>query len=174
MKTFRAALLGDLPAIYNLQNVPFRQIAYAGLLPNYETFIESNSEKIRNHVKYFYLLEDDNVPTGFTEYSKEKDGWDLIIWGRSLYTLAYASGKVAFDELGFSKLIGIVRQENVRMLRIYERLQIRMVRKEFTLYYRPGFFSVASTYLHFYEILPDEFREKAEFMKQHASPVLFR
>lgn len=174
MMIFRPARHSDLSAVYNLQNVPFRQQVFVQPLPAYETFIEGIKERLKNHESYLYILENDSLPIGFTEFLKLQENWDFIFWGRWLKTLAYASGKVGFHDLGFAKLTGVVREENVQMIRMYKHLGIRLVRRDHILYYRPGLFSIASTYLNFYEISAEEFRDKSALLKRNSLPLIFR
>lgn len=174
MKIFRPAVRSDLQAVHALQNVPYRDRVYALPLPPYENFQEETLEKLKNQEKFLYVLEEDQIPIGYTEYFKSPKGWDLIFWGKWLNTLAYASGKVAFEDLRLSKLSGVVRQENKRTIRILEKFDIRKVRQDYHLYYKPANFGLASTYLYYYEITPEEFQERSALMRQQSLGVIFR
>lgn len=174
MKIFRPALRSDLQTVHALQNVPYRDRVYALPLPPYENFQEETLEKLKNQEKFLYVLEEDQIPIGYTEYFKSPKGWDLIFWGKWLNTLAYASVKVAFEDLRLPKLSGVVRQENKRTIRILEKFDIRRVRKDYHLYYKPVIFGLASTYLYYYEITPEEFQERSGLMRQQSLGVIFR
>jgi hypothetical protein len=174
MMIVRPARHSDLSTVYNLQNVPFREKVFTLPLGPYESFKEEVAEKMKNREYYLYIFENDNVTIGFTEFSHTQEGWHVLSWGRSLYTLVYASSRIALEILRFPKLLAIIREENPRMLRVFHKVGIRLTWREHVLYYRRGIFSIGSTYLNHFEMLPEEYRGMIDFMRQHSYPLIFR
>lgn len=173
MYIFRRALLSDLPSIYNLQNVASRtQTLIFPLLP-YDSFLKETEARLKSGHIHYYILEKDTSPVGFAQFQKISEIWGVLTWGKQVSTLAYASGKVAFEDLQLPKLTFAVRRDLKWLTYFCEKFQFRKVRQG-SLCYRPHALSLITiVHLNYYEISAEEFREKSSFLREQASELVF-
>jgi hypothetical protein len=172
--TFRPATLDEIRAIYDMQNVPFRDEVFANWLPEFEVYEAITRREIQEGIQKLYIMERDNIMTGYAQFGlSRKDDCDIIVWGRWLKTLMYASLKVAFDSLGVHAIHSAVRKDNKRVVSTYEYFSGRVISRELHQFRkREGIFRrIMMVGLLIYELTLEEFREKEEMFRSQAMPV---
>jgi hypothetical protein len=170
--TFRRAQLDDLRSIYDMQNIPFRDEVFANHLPSFEIFEASTRREMEEKKLNFFIMERDQVMAGYAQYGMREDVCDIIVWGRWLKTLMYASLKVAFDTFGVRAIYSAVRADNKRVINAYEYFSGRVVTREMHAFQQKGLFGrITMIGLLIYELTLEEFREKEEMFRQQAMPV---
>jgi hypothetical protein len=173
MYTYRKATEADLPVIYKMQDVPFRDRVYANYLPGYQEFYEFTARKMGTGEEVLYVLERDGSPDGFVEYIHTQERMDIIVWGKWIKTLMYVAMKVAFDQLGCAKVNSAVRTDNERVVRTYREYDIRKIGQEMFMYRQGsilGYLKTANFY--YYEMTLEEFRAKEEQLRRQSLDVV--
>ncbi len=173
MRRLRPATISDLPAIYQLQNTPYRQeMLDTDLLP-FEPFLQEKTVKMNTGEELYYILEEDGVSRATIWFSPSADFCHTIIWGPWLKTLIYCSGKAAFDHLKVPRLVFGVRQSNRRMVRACELFTFRIVgeTKVTVTLEEPPYLGTAL--INFYDITMAEFREREALMRSQSLPLEF-
>lgn len=171
MNVIRPVQPTDLPIIYDMQLVPFRDQVFTYPLKSYALFEKESIQKLTSGFEYYFLMEQDGLPAGFVQFLKSSDDWEALTWGKWLNTLVYATGVLAFDKLQFPKLTFSVRHNNKRVIHLYEKFQFRKV-KQLSILYDQGLFNVL-THLNLYEVTDQEFRERSLVMKKNSLPLIF-
>jgi hypothetical protein len=174
MYTIRAASVSDLPAIYRLQNTPYREKILTSPLNPYNQFFSDTSKKLEEKEKHLFLLEADGAMEGFIDFEKSNESWHPTFWSRWLNTLVYGCCEAAFRFLGFPKINWYVRQNNQRMHRICERYHFRKTGEESFCNITEGFDFVALGRLTFFELTSAEYLEREDSIRQQSLPVTFR
>ena len=174
MYTFRAASVSDLPAIYRLQNTPYREKVLTSPLTPYDEFLSVTSKKLERKEQHVFLLEMDGSLEGFVDFEKSNENWHPTFWSRWLNTLVYGCCEGAFRFLGFSKINWYVRKNNQRMHRICERYNFRKTGEGSFCNITEGFDFIALGRLTFFELTAAEYLERADTIRQHSLPVIFR
>ena len=172
MNTIRKATLSDLPEIYRIQNVPFRDHVFIEPLYSKEEFIQETLARMEHGVESYYVQESEDSIVGFIRFFQKQD-WEVLTWGKWLNTLLYATGIVAFEKLNLPKVIFAIRLDNKRVLHLYKKHEFRNVGQDFVCY-RPNILaSIRTTNVTLYEITAEEFWAKAEDMKKNSLPLKF-
>lgn len=167
---FRRATPDDFRVIYDMQNVPYRDQVFARELPKtFEEFEEIVSAAISNDSQRFFIMERDGVVVGFSQFFMAERGCEIIVWGRWLKTLMFASLKVAFDVFGLDGIQACVRTENKRVNNTYAYFSGREVTRELTAVWQPGMWGRIKMVGHItYHLTREEFREKEEMFRQQS------
>jgi hypothetical protein len=170
---FRPARLDEIRAVYNMQNIPFREEVFANHLPEFEVYEAITRRELQEGKQKLYIMERDNIMTGYAQFGLlTVDRCDIIVWGRWLKTLMYASLKVAFDTLGVQAIHSAVRKDNKRVVSTYEYFSGRVISKELHPLQKRDFFRrITMVGLLIYELTLEEFREKEEMFRNQAMPV---
>lgn len=172
MNVFRPATIDDLETIYGMQNVPFREVVYAKYLPRFEYFRDDTIYNIQGGYEAYYMFEVDGRPDGFVQYIKGETSWNIIVWGKWLNTLIYLGLKTAYDDLGCPNVTSAIRQDNKRVLKAYQKFQIRRTGSEMVAYRKGSIFGfIAVANLIYYEMTREEFEERREFLASQSLPV---
>src|SRR5437016_14634576 len=101
MYRIRPAKNSDLPIIFAMQNIPFREMVFIEPLPPREDFLNETKKNISTGKEFYYIFEENGTPDGFIQYDACET---TTIWGKWLSTLVFCCARLAFDDLGFSKL----------------------------------------------------------------------
>lgn len=169
----RRAELSDLSAIYDIQNVPFREKVFAESLPPRDQFIQQVSAAIGAGEEMYYILQDDERIIGYIRFEKHDTGWQFTVWGKWLKTLIYAASEVAFRHLGLDHIGGFVRKDLKRMNHIYEEYRIRKLGESSVFYTSEEPPYVRKAVLVYYDFRADEFFGRYDFFQGQALPVDF-
>src|SRR5262245_26128679 len=103
-----------------MQNVPYRNQVFANELPKtFEEFEKIVSNAISEDKQRFFILEREGAVAGFSQFFMAERGCEIIVWGRWLKTLMFASLKVAFDVFSVDGIQACVRTENKRVNSAY-------------------------------------------------------
>jgi hypothetical protein len=170
---FRRATPDDFRVIYDMQNVPYRDQVISKELPKtFEEFEQIVASAISNDTQRFFVLERDGVITGFSQFFMSEHGCEILVWGRWLKTLMFASLKVAFDVFGVLGIQACVRTENKRVNSTYAYFSGREVKRELTAVWEPGMFGRIKMVGHIiYHLSLEEFREKEEMFRQQSMDI---
>lgn len=169
---FRPALLEELRIVYDMQNVPYREQVFAADLPPFEEFESSLTEAIAGGTQKLYLLERDNVIAGYSQFFIVEKGCEIVVWGRWLKTLMFASLKVAFDDLGLEGIQSYVRRDNKRVMSAYTHFSGRAVRRELTAIRKGGLLGRIAMVGHvIYQMTCEEFWEKEHLFREQSMKV---
>jgi RimJ/RimL family protein N-acetyltransferase len=170
---FRRATHDDFRVIYDMQNVPYRDQVFANELPKtFEEFEEVVSTVISQDKQRFFILERDGSVAGFSQFFMAERGCEIIVWGRWLKTLMFASLKVAFDVFGVEGIQACVRTENKRVNNAYAYFSGREVKRELTAIRQSGMWGKIKMVGHItYHLTREEFREKEEMFRQQAMEI---
>lgn len=167
----RPAKIEDLPSIYQLQNIPFREMAYANTIAKLEDFIEHESEAMKTRSEIYYIFEVQGKPAGFIQYIKNENDWATIIWGKWLNTLIYLAFKIAYDDLGCPKLTFAIKETNKRIRKACEKFSLRRTGAELTFFRGGGKGYITSANLIYYELTREEFDERRELLRSQSLDV---
>jgi hypothetical protein len=173
MHIIRRASVADLPRVYELQNVPFREIALMEPLLPLDRFVKEAQERFDAGIQQLFVLDSDGIISGFIVFFKKEHGWEAVGWGRWMNSLAYATFVLAFEKLGFPKLIFAVRLENERFLHLCNKFQFRRTNMELIYYRDYEFGPIKSANLQHFEITPEEYLERAESMGKDSLKLVF-
>jgi hypothetical protein len=173
MHIIRRALEADFQRIYELQNVPFRDKVFLEPLHSLDSFLKETKDRCDNGLEQFFVLDSDGTVSGFIRFVKTQNGWEALTWGRWMNTLAYASAVLAFEKLGFPKLVFSVRLENERVLRLYSKFNGRRTGMELINYREFEFGPIKTANLQYFELTPEEYRERAESMRKDSLQLVF-
>ena len=173
MHIVRRAMEADFRRIYDIQNVPFRDKVFLEPLLSFDRFVNETRERMDAGVEQFFVLESEGTVSGFIRFLKKGNGWEALTWGRWINTLAYAASVLAFEKLGFDKLIFSVRLENERVLRLYSKFNGRRTNMELLTYRQYEFGPIKTANLQHFELTPEEFLERAESMRKDALKIVF-
>jgi hypothetical protein len=172
MNTIRKADISDLPEIYRIQDVPFRDTVFIEPLYSLEEFLRDTKGRIQANAECYYVQESEGSMVGFIRFFQKKD-WEVLTWGKWLNTLLYATGIVSFEKMRLPKVIFAVRFDNKRVVHLYKKHNFRNVAQDFVCY-RPSILApIRTTNVTQYEITAEEFWEKAEDMKKNSLPLKF-
>lgn len=171
----RPATEADMPAIYKLQDIPFRDSVYANSLPKYEYFEESALQSIKAGYECYFMFELNGVADGFAQYVREGPvAWDIIVWGKWINTLIYASLKTGFDYLGIELVRSAVRVDNKRVIKAYEKFGIRKTGREMLMYRQGGLKGyLVTANMDYFEMTPEEFHAMEEHLRTQSFEVIF-
>lgn len=173
MHIIRKAAEEDLPRIHELQDVEFRDTVFVETLSPVDEFVAETKARLEAGLEHLYVQESDGSVTGFVRFLQKANGWEALTWGKWINTLAYASVILAFEKLGFSKLLFSVRLENKRVMHLYEKFDFRRTGVELYFYRTQRLGFIKTTNLQHFELTADEFREKAESMRKNSLNVIF-
>lgn len=170
---FRRATTDDLRVIYDMQNVPYRDQVFANELPKtFEEFLEIVSTVISQDKQRFFIMERDGAAAGFSQFFMAERGCEIIVWGRWLKTLMFASLKVAFDVFGVDGIQACVRTENKRVNSTYAYFSGREVTRELFAVRQGGMWGRIKMVGHItYHLSREEFREKEEMFRQQSMDI---
>jgi hypothetical protein len=168
------ATASDLPLIYDLQNVPFRQQVLDSDLPPREQFIQERSAAMAEGTDKYFVLQQDQIPRGIVHLSKTSEFWQALIWGRWLHTLSYAAFVVAFEHLMLRRVVFFVRENNHRMLNICDQYQFRKIGENSVFVTLPDPPFLGTVKIQYYDLTAEEFQAKAEMMRANSMPLEFR
>jgi hypothetical protein len=170
---FRRATPDDFHVIYDMQNVPYRDQIFANELPKtFEEFEQIASTVVSNGTQRFFIMERDGVVVGFSQFFMAERGCEIIVWGRWLKTLMFASLKVAFDVFGLDGIQACVRTENKRVNSTYAYFSGREVKRELFAIRQPGMWGRVKMVGHItYHLSREEFREKEEMFRQQSMEI---
>jgi hypothetical protein len=170
---FRRATPEDFRVIYDMQNVPYRDQIFANELPKtFEEFEQTVSTVISEDKQRFFIMERDGVVVGFSQFFMVDRGCEIIVWGRWLKTLMFASLKVAFDVFGLDGIQACVRTENKRVNSTYAYFSGREVKRELFAIRQSGMWGRIKMVGHItYHLSRDEFREKEEMFRQQSMEI---
>lgn len=166
MALLRKADPSHLSAIYNLQNIPQRELIMIFPLPPVEEFSSRARTEMLAEREHYFLLETDGRPVGFLWISQRVETCE--IWGRHLHTLFYACAWAAFDYLNMVRLKWIVRHTNKRMLAVCERFQIRKTDEQNFCVFGPKLEFIAAGQVYCYELTPIEYRKRIALMQKYS------
>ncbi len=169
---FRPARLEEIRVVYDMQNVPYREKVFANDLPPFESFESSMAAAITEGNQKLYVLERDNVIVGYSQFFIAEKGCEIVVWGRWLKTLMFASLKVAFDVLGVDGIQSYVRRDNKRVMSAYTHFNGRAVRRELTAIRKGGLLGRIAMVGHvIYQMTCEEFREKEHLFREQSMKV---
>jgi RimJ/RimL family protein N-acetyltransferase len=170
---FRRAKPEDFRVIYDMQNVPYRDQVFANVLPkNFEDFEKIVTTAISEDKQRFFIMERDEVVSGFSQFFMAEHGCEIIVWGRWLKTLMFASLKVAFDVFGVDAIQACVRTENKRVHSAYAYFSGREVKRELTAVRQKGLWGRITMVGHItYQLTREEFREKEEMFRKQSMEI---
>lgn len=170
---FRPARLDELRAVYDMQNIPFRSLVFANYLPEFDVFEKLTIDALREGKEKLYIMERDNSMAGYGHYYMHDDICDIVVWGRWLKTLMFASLKVAFDTLGVRAINSAVRHDNKRVINAYKHFDGRVIKRELLPFQQgQGIWSrITMVGLLIYELTNEEFRAKEEMFRKQSMPV---
>jgi hypothetical protein len=167
--TLRRAGAEDLPVIYQSLNTPLREKFLVEPLPAESLFLQQSEIELKSGREFYYLLEQDGVVSGLIRIMVPVESCE--IWGRSLATLYYHCGRIAFEQLGMNRLQWYVRQNNRRMIRICEMFGAEKTGESpfFNLGDKLSFIAIGI--LNFYEFTPENYRSHLAIMQRYALPI---
>lgn len=170
---FRRATHDDFRVIYDMQNVPYRDQIFANELPKtFEEFERITASVISEDKQRFFILERDGAIAGFSQFFMGERGCEIIVWGRWLKTLMFASLRVAFDVFGVEGIQACVRTENKRVNNAYAYFSGREVKRELTAVRQGGMWGRIKMVGHItYQLTKEEFREKEEMFRQQSMEI---
>jgi RimJ/RimL family protein N-acetyltransferase len=169
---FRRATPEDFRLIYDMQNVPYRDQVFATDLPKFEDFVKNTSTVISEDKQRFFIMERDGTVVGFSQFFMAEHGCEIIVWGRWLKTLMFASLKTAFDVFGVEGIQANVRTENKRVNSAYAYFSGREVKRELQAIQKGGIFGRIAMVGHItYQLTREEFREKEEMFRQQSMEI---
>jgi len=170
---FRRATPEDFRIIYDMQNVPYRDQVFANELPKtFEEFAEIVSAAISQDNQRFFILERDGAVAGFSQFFMAEHGCEIIVWGRWLKTLMFASLKVAFDVFGVEGIQSSVHTENKRVNSAYSFFSGREVKRELSAVRQGGLWGrIKMVGFITYQLTREEFREKEEMFRQQSMDI---
>ena len=169
MFTLRPAGTSDPGAIYRFLNTPVREKLLAEPLPEEGKFLLQSARNHESGRERYYILEQDGSMEGIIRIITPEQSCE--IWGRALRTLFYHCGRIAFEELGMPRLRWYVRWNNRRMIRTCELFHIRRTGEAPFCNITENFSFVAIGSISYYELTPEEFRERVELMRRCALNV---
>ncbi len=170
---FRRATLDDFRVIYDMQNVPYRDMVFANELPKtFEEFEKVVFTAISQDKQRFFIMERDGSVAGFSQFFMAEHGCEIIVWGRWLKTLMFASLKVAFDVFGVEGIQAGVRTENKRVNSAYAYFSGREVKRDLTAVRESGMWGRIKMVGYItYQLTREEFREKEEMFRQQSMDI---
>ena len=170
---FRRATPDDFRVIYDMQNVPYRDQIFANELPKtFEEFEQIVSTVISEDKQRFFIMERDGVVVGFSQFFMAERGAEIIVWGRWLKTLMFASLKVAFDVFNLEGIQACVRTENKRVNSTYAYFSGREVKRELFAIRQSGMWGRIKMVGHItYHLSREEFREKEEMFRKQSMEI---
>jgi hypothetical protein len=170
---FRRATPQDYRVIYDMQNVPYRDQVIAKELPKtFEEFEEILTSVVSEDTQRFFIMERDGSVVGFSQFFMADRGCEILVWGRWLKTLMFASLKVAFDIFNVEGIQACVRTENKRVNNTYAYFSGREVKRELTAVWQPGLFGRIKMVGHItYHLSREEYREKEEMFRQQSMEI---
>lgn len=171
MYRLRPAASNDLPTIYNLQNIPYRERVFVDPLPSQDEFVRNASEKMHLQDQYYYIFEQNGSPLGWIEYQKNPE--TTSIWGKWFSTLVYGCALLAFDDLKFSRLNWYTRAINKPMLKTCEKMKFRKTGEREVCNITQGFSFIAIGKIFMFELTSAEFQANRNWMQKLALPVEF-
>lgn len=169
MYTLRRATVEDLPAIYRLLNTPAREKLLAEPLPPESEFLQLSEIEMKSGREFYYLLEEDGVAIGLIRIMSAVESCE--IWGRSLATLYYHCGRIAFEQLGMNRLQWYVRQNNRRMVRICKMFGAQKTGETPFFNFSAKLSFIAVGIVNFYEFRPENYRAHLAIMQRYALPI---
>lgn len=172
MNVLRPATLADLPALYRLQDTPYREKVFTEPLPPLERFIQETEERMHAGREYYFVFEQDSAPVGFIEYRSPEE--TTSIWGKWLSTLCYACAVIAFEDLKFSKLVWYTRATNKPMLRTCDKMRFRRTGERTVCYIADLFAFIAIGKIILFELTSEEYNINREWMRSLALPLDIR
>ena len=169
---FRRAKPEDLRLIYDIQNVPYREEVIANDLPKFEDFERITSKAMTEDMQRFFIMERDGAVVGFSQFFMADRGCEIIVWGRWLKTLMFASLKVAFDVFEVEAIQSNVRTENKRVNSAYSYFAGREVKRELLAFRKGGVLGKIVMVGHItYQMTRDEFHEKEDMFRQQSMEI---
>jgi hypothetical protein len=172
MNVIRKADRSDLFAIHRMQDTPFRDRVFIDpLLPRKE-FVERAESRIQKGLEHYFVQDSQGTIVGFIRFVM-KSNWHAFTWGKWLNTLVYASNVVAFNRLELPRLIFPVREDNKRLIHLYEKFEFRKVWQEFIFYRQTLLAPLRTTNVTYYDITHEEFAVRADEMLKHSLPLTF-
>ena len=156
-----------------MQNIPFRSLVFANYLPDYDVFEKQALQAIQEGKEKLYILERDASMAGYGHFYMRDDICDIVVWGRWLKTLMFASLKVAFDILHVPAINSAVRHDNKRVINAYKHFDGRVIKRELAPFQQgEGIWKrITMVGLHIYELTSEEFRAKEEKFRAQSMPV---
>ena len=165
MYRMRSASVADLPAIYELQNIPQREFILTSHLLPYSEFIQRAESEMNAGHEFYCLLEMSDEPKGFLWISKPEETCE--IWGRHIHTLFYACAWFAFERLQMKRLNWNVRISNHRMIAVCDRFRIRKIGEEF-LFSAEKFEKIIAGAVNYYQFDAEEYYERIPLMQKYS------
>ena len=169
MYTLRRAGSADFSAIYHLLNTPLREKLLVEPLAQEPEFLQQSQLNLQSDTEFYYLLEQDGVILGSIRIMVPEESCE--IWGRSLATLYYHCGRIAFEELQMKRLQWCVRQNNRRMLRICEMFGAQKTGESPFFNFASKLSFIAIGVVNFYEFTPEAYRSHISLMRRFAMPI---
>jgi hypothetical protein len=166
MYKLRRASVADLPAIYELQNIPQREFILTSHLLSYPEFIQRAETEMDSNREFYCLLEVSEVPKGFLWISKPDETCE--IWGRHLHTLFYACAWFAFEKLQMQRLNWNVRISNHRMIAVCDRFRIRKTGEDFLFSAGETFDRIITGPVIYYQFEAEEYYERIPLMQKYS------
>jgi hypothetical protein len=155
-----------------MQNIPFRSEVFVNHLASFEIFEAITRTAIEERRQKIYILERNSVMAGYSHYHMAENTCEIIVWGRWLKTLMYASLKVAFDTLGVQSIHSTVRKDNKRVVSAYEYFSGRVIGRELLPFQQKGILGkISMVGVLIYQLTLEEFRAKEEMFCKQAMPV---
>jgi hypothetical protein len=172
MNIIRRATYEELSEIHKMQDVPFRDHVFLEPLWPIERFKKETIERLENGTEHYFIHESDGSIAGFVRLLLRGD-WEALTWGKWLNTLVYACGVVSFDQLNVPKLTFAVRDDNRRVLHLYQKFKFRKVSREFYPYRKTLFAPIQTINLTHFEITSEEFQVIRPVMRENSLLLTF-